>query len=265
MIVGVQRNRLGKLPYALTPDRNGKPRFRWSPHYRAEGILKHRTCESTVFVWDLNGDGIFDRDDSFGTSIYIDRNSDGEMAGIGEFLFVQQMIESCGDNFVIGELAANGSYLEFARTDLAIPEVGRPVPPFTFETLEGKIISSEELRRKVYLLDFWASWCAPCIKTFPKVQELEKEFEGRLEIVAINLDEATKQSNAMAVIERYGLTWPQVMSGQGTPIYRMFLSMKDLLPAIPLYVLIESGRLRYVGSGGEDLSELKEMLKEIKE
>src|SRR3982750_2391207 len=54
--------------------------------------------------------------------------------------------------------------------------------------LEGKL--PEELKGRVILLDFWASWCVPCKGSFPAMEELKKEFAGRgLTIIAVSVDE----------------------------------------------------------------------------
>jgi cytochrome c biogenesis protein CcmG/thiol:disulfide interchange protein DsbE len=61
-------------------------------------------------------------------------------------------------------------------------------PSFTLPTRTG-VVSSDSLRGKVVLVDFWASWCGPCRKSFPWLREMYDRYGGRgLEVVAINLD-----------------------------------------------------------------------------
>lgn len=52
----------------------------------------------------------------------------------------------------------------------------------------------------VKLLDFWASWCGPCKMMDPIMDELEKEFEGKVEIVKINVDEQSAESQKFGVM-----------------------------------------------------------------
>jgi len=72
------------------------------------------------------------------------------------------------------------------------PERGAPTPPpapaFTLPTRDGTV-SSDSLRGKVVLVDFWASWCGPCRQSFPWLKSVHDRFAGKgFEIVAINLD-----------------------------------------------------------------------------
>lgn len=63
-----------------------------------------------------------------------------------------------------------------------------PAPAFTLPTRNG-VVSSDSLRGKVMLVDFWASWCGPCRQSFPWLKTLQERYAGKgLEIVAINLD-----------------------------------------------------------------------------
>jgi len=54
-------------------------------------------------------------------------------------------------------------------------KVDKQAPPFTLLTLEGDTIKSSEYKDKVIILDFWGTWCAPCIKQFPLIEKLYKE------------------------------------------------------------------------------------------
>lgn len=57
--------------------------------------------------------------------------------------------------------------------------VGDKCPAFTFEDMKGQSRSLEEFKGKYVFIDVWASWCYPCRKEFPHLQELEKKFEGQ--------------------------------------------------------------------------------------
>lgn len=255
------------LPYTIKywrePDQDGQLReqFSWIPHYRAEGRLKTGKCETMIAVLDLTSDGQFDQEDfSRGTSIGLDRNLDGRIWGQDEYLKGEQIIEYCDEAFLIDGVAVDGTSITFTRTALRVPKMGERLPKFLLTTIEGKTIDSGSLRNKVHLLDFWASWCKPCIEKFSLLKELSAEFKDTLSIIAVNVDEAQALPAARQIIEDYRLRWPHVMSGRGEadPIWKMFGGMGGNRLAIPLYVLVDAeGRLRYAGNGGDTLSELR--------
>ena len=78
-----------------------------------------------------------------------------------------------------------------ATTTLAADKgikVGDSFPDLTSFSLEGKL--PEELKGKVVLVDFWASWCGPCKDSFPVMEELQARFGKKgLVVLAVNLDE----------------------------------------------------------------------------
>jgi thiol-disulfide isomerase/thioredoxin len=124
------------------------------------------------------------------------------------------------------------------------------------------------LRNKVHLLDFWASWCQPCVEKFPWVKRLGHDFKGDLTIIAINVDEGRRLPIARQIIKAYQLPWLQVMNGQGEsdPLWKMFGGIGGNRLAIPLYVLVDGkGILHYAGAGGESLSELRAEINKLLE
>jgi len=67
-------------------------------------------------------------------------------------------------------------------------KVGDALPDLTTFSLEGKV--PDDLKGKVILLDFWASWCGPCKESFPVMEELHKKYGTKgLVILAVNVDE----------------------------------------------------------------------------
>ncbi|MCW5813733.1 MAG: TlpA family protein disulfide reductase [Labilithrix sp.] len=72
-------------------------------------------------------------------------------------------------------------------------EVGKPAPELSIETLNDKgTISLNELQGKVVIVDFWATWCAPCKQSFPKLEELQKKVGDKVVIVGVSVDDEKK-------------------------------------------------------------------------
>jgi peroxiredoxin len=81
--------------------------------------------------------------------------------------------------------------------------VGEATPSCTLTTMDGKPITDlQELHGEVIYVDFWASWCPPCVRSFPFMNQLEHEFKDQgLHIIGVNLDE--KVTDAETFLDKY--------------------------------------------------------------
>jgi len=86
---------------------------------------------------------------------------------------------------------------------------GAPAPAFTRTGLDGKEVALSATRGKLVLLDFWASWCAPCIVELPHLMALEKRHGGKLQVIGVSMDDAA--ASAKEVVARYRVNYPVVM------------------------------------------------------
>jgi len=84
---------------------------------------------------------------------------------------------------------------------------GTQAPAFTRSGFDGRPVSLP--RGKLVLLDFWASWCAPCIVELPHLMALQKRYAGKLQIVGVSMDD--KQKSAADVVAQYHVSYPIVM------------------------------------------------------
>ncbi len=91
---------------------------------------------------------------------------------------------------------------------LPFPVVGKPYP-FELTGINGDVLTSSDLRGKVVVLDFWATWCLPCMKKMPELKELYATYHrDGFEIVGLNFDRDTLTChNAIRALD---LTWPQM-------------------------------------------------------
>ena len=79
--------------------------------------------------------------------------------------------------------------------------IGKPAPDFQLELVDGGHFKLSEQKGKVIVLDFWATWCGPCIQAMPELLKLADEFKGReVKFVSINMQE--DQASISSVLER---------------------------------------------------------------
>jgi cytochrome c biogenesis protein CcmG, thiol:disulfide interchange protein DsbE len=80
-------------------------------------------------------------------------------------------------------------YLSASRAAYAAAEIDRDAPALVLTTLDGRSIDLARLKGKVVLVNYWATWCAPCRKEMPKLDAFYRHYRDRgLEIVGISID-----------------------------------------------------------------------------
>ncbi len=68
-------------------------------------------------------------------------------------------------------------------------EAGQPAPAFALPTAKGDTVALDKLRGKVVYVDFWASWCGPCRRSFPWMNEMQQKYGAKgFTVVAVNVD-----------------------------------------------------------------------------
>lgn len=128
--------------------------------------------------------------------------------------------------------------------------IGSVAPDFTLPTPEGGTMALSELRGKFVLIDFWASWCAPCRKENPNVVKMYNKYKDKgFEIFGVSLDQSREKW--LKAIADDKLTWPQVSDLKGWQSTAAELYQVD---AIPQTILLDKdGRIIAKGLRGEEL------------
>lgn len=94
------------------------------------------------------------------------------------------------------------------------PQVGFAAPDFSLETLDGETVTLSDLRGQVVLVNFWATWCPPCRKEMPAIQQLYEQYQGQgFTVLAVDLQES--KAEVATFTAQMGLTFPILIDSGG--------------------------------------------------
>lgn len=122
---------------------------------------------------------------------------------------------------------------------------GQSAPDVPLVAADGASVSLSSYRGKPVLLDFWATWCPPCVESLPKLAELAKETAPK-GLVLLGVDEDKEEKRATDFLAKHNYTWPNTHDDGS--IHEAFNRV-----GIPLVVLIDArGQIVFYGSGEDD-------------
>lgn len=132
---------------------------------------------------------------------------------------------------------------------------GVQAPDFTGELIDGTSITLSELQGKPVIINFWATWCGPCVKEMPAFERLKDDFGDKIGIIAVNCgDDAGTVKDFM---EENGYTFPVVLDEEYS------ISMLYPTNSIPYTVVVDAeGRVTHISTGALDADTMYERYKE---
>lgn len=134
-------------------------------------------------------------------------------------------------------------------------------PDFTLANIKGRDVTlSDVLEEGPVLLDFWATWCKPCVKAFPGLQDLYEKYEGRgLRVVTVSVDSPKSLARVVPLINSKKYTFEVLLDTQGR------VAKRYNVMALPRTLLISpTGKIVYATVGNRPTSH-KELEKAILE
>ena len=139
------------------------------------------------------------------------------------------------------ERAAYSGFL--AEGQRVAPELNAIAPPFTLLALTGNTVRLADLRGKVVVLNFWATWCEPCKAEMPDLQALYQQHESHgLRVLAINLDES--QKDIQSWVHDLSLTFDVLLDE-----WQQVAVLYQLRGQPSTYVISPSGVVTYIAYG----------------
>lgn len=166
------------------------------------------------------------------------------------YLVILLVAMSVGLVFIpkVGDLSASKSEVSKKIASHYEAELGK----LKVSSFKKEEIKTEEMKKGVLILNFWASWCLPCLEEFPSLVKLVDEFGPKgLKVVGINSDEDEIDKNIKKTIKKYGLNFP-IVKDLETKITDSFM-----IQAIPVSIIYHDGKVIEVSKGKKDFSSIE--------
>jgi thiol-disulfide isomerase/thioredoxin len=197
-------------------------------------------------------------------TLMIDKNADGGFNPNFEFYRVNEPFNVAGTTY---EIRAEGGKLTVARSSKTVAErtadtappdpnlanglrVGKPALPFSATTLSGrKLAFPKAYAGKVVMIDFWATWCGPCMREVPGLAKAYAKYRGQgFDVLGVSLDRANAQADIKAVTAKHGMTWEQVYDGN---YFDARVAKQYGIRAIPATYLVDGDTGKILAMGDE--------------
>jgi thiol-disulfide isomerase/thioredoxin len=174
---------------------------------------------------------------------WIDRDENKRWSYKLETVRLNQPFNFTGTSYVLkltnGELSLEKASEEVPQAPLP-PDisVGKKAIPFEATTLDGaKIDFPKSYAGKLVMLDFWATWCGPCIAELPNVKDAYAEWHDQgFEILGISFDQPGMKDKLVAFTKQHEMPWPQIYEGKG---WSTDLGEQYDVSAIPFVLLVD--------------------------
>jgi peroxiredoxin len=273
------KNQEVKMPYGLlrfTDDARKQIGVLYTSQFGRSGKIKIRNKEYKVLVISTNNQGLYS--DSRNVKMIIDLNQDGkfdqskdsnEVFTRGHLFFLDN------EAYQLKNVSDAGDKVGIESLPLRLPEkwkaaVGDKIADFGFTTLDGKKMMLSDLKGKVVLLDFWATWCGPCFKDLPDVKTLYSKFDrSKFEIIGVSVDgsdNGTSLESVKAYVAKNKLSWPVTFDETWDEV----IAIVYHTTGIPYQLIIDkNGVIQMIVDGadssGEKLKSYETLIKRLSE
>lgn len=158
------------------------------------------------------------------------------------------------------QLAPEAATSGLARKMIENPRRAREpfAPDFSFTTSEGEYISLDDLKGKVVVLDFWGTWCPPCVASVPGLRDINKKYSKDSAFVMISVSSDSDEDAWKGFIAKEKMVWHQFLD-RDHAVQRAFA-----VRAFPTYIVLDQdGVIRYrsIGMSLEKESALEDAVK----
>ena len=242
--------------------------------YAYEGMVKLGDKDYKAVLSDEAATGDFrgkktgdEADSTSGVNLLLDVNANGKFDSRGESFDIAKPFNVGGVTWEVTDMARDGSSFRVVKSSKTVAEVstppdhakGKAIMAFEAKDTEGKALKfPEDYKGKVVLLDFWATWCGPCMVEMPNVVvAYEKHHAAGFEVLGISLDTEQSIAKMPKVMKDAKMTWRQVADGKG---WKSEIGQKYAVNSIPATYLVDgtTGKILGVNLRGEALEKAVE-------
>lgn len=164
---------------------------------------------------------------------------------------------------LIADYPACGLVPEAERLLTNLAGVGKPLELEFNDAITGARVAMKDLRGQIVVVEFWATWCGPCVEGIPKMKELYARYRDRgVEFIGVSLDEAPDKGGLeklKACVAENKMPWPQYYLNDGSPKQESLLNFVNGVPTI--LVVDQEGRLASVQARGNVEAMIQQLLK----
>jgi cytochrome c biogenesis protein CcmG/thiol:disulfide interchange protein DsbE len=139
----------------------------------------------------------------------------------------------------------------------SVLEAGTAAPDFSRADLDHRQVSMTAYRGKVVLLNFWATWCAPCISEIPRFAKWQQQYGAQgLQVIGISMDD--EEQPVRAAYQKYGLNYPVAMGDE-----QLGSIYGDILGLPVTFLIDKSGKIRFRHQGAVDFKIVEHEIQDL--